>query len=108
MTLPLVVVGAGGFGRETLDVVLALNAHGLEPFFNVLGVIDADPSQINLDRLRARGIAYLGTEADWIAQGISAEFLVAIGSPAVRSHVAALFLGAGYSAATVVHRKSVV
>lgn len=101
--LPLVVVGVGGFGRETLDVIAAVNAHGARPVFNVLGVVDANPSKVNLKRLRARGIAYLGTETEWIAQGESADFLIAIGSPRVRAKVATLFLKAGYSAATVMH-----
>ena len=103
MMIPLVVVGAGGFGRETLDVVAALNAQSKDPVFDLLGVIDADPSGLNLERLRAREVAYLGTEAEWIAQGISANFVVAIGSPNVRENVARLFREAGFSAATIVH-----
>ena len=101
--IPLVVVGAGGFGRETLDVVAALNAQNKRPVFELLGVIDADPSELNLDRLRALNVAFLGTEAEWIAQGKSAEFVVAIGSPKVREKVARFFREAGYSAATIVH-----
>ncbi len=36
-TLPLVILGAGGFARETLDVVDAINA--VSPTWNVLGFI---------------------------------------------------------------------
>lgn len=103
MIRPLVVIGAGGFGRETLDVVAALNEHGPSPVFDVLGVIDANPSAANLDRLRSRGIAYLGTERDWLERRIPADFLVAIGSPALRSQVTRVLLDAGLVAATAVH-----
>ena len=41
MSTPLVVVGAGGFGRDTLDVVEAVNA--VTTRFEILGVLDDDP-----------------------------------------------------------------
>ena len=103
MTRALVVIGAGGFGRETLGVVAALNGASSVPPFLVIGVIDANPSDANLSRLRDLGIAYLGTETDWIARDQAADFLVAIGSPAIRARVTRLFLDAGLAAATVVH-----
>lgn len=91
----LVVVGAGGFGREALDVVEAVGSHRL------LGVLDDSPSDLNLERLAARGIRYLGSVGQWTAAGDRAEYLIAIGSPAARERVAAQF--AGYTAATLVH-----
>ncbi|WP_104131988.1 acetyltransferase [Cryobacterium sp. M91] len=103
MTRALVIVGAGGFGRETLDVVAALNGASAVPPFRVVGVVDAKPSSVNLTRLRSLGISYLGTEADWFRQGQTADFLVAIGAPAVRSTVTRAFLKAGFTAATAVH-----
>lgn len=103
MTRPLVVVGAGGFGRETLDVIAALNAESDVPPFRVVGVLDANPSSANLSRLRALDVEYLGTEVNWFAQGHAADFLVAIGSPSVRAAVTRSFLDAGFTAATVVH-----
>ncbi len=60
----IVVVGAGGFGRETLDVVEALIAAG-EPL-QLLGVVDSGPRQVDLGRLGERGIIYLGTEEEWL------------------------------------------
>jgi sugar O-acyltransferase (sialic acid O-acetyltransferase NeuD family) len=46
---PLLVVGAGGFGRETVEVVRAVNAahedrHG-EPRWDLLGFLDDDPAR---------------------------------------------------------------
>ena len=47
MSRPLVVVGASGFGRESLDVVAAHNAARPDAAFEVLGVLDDGPSEDN-------------------------------------------------------------
>ena len=39
---PLLLIGAGGFGRETLELVRALNR--VEPTFDVVGLLDDDPA----------------------------------------------------------------
>ncbi|TFB55269.1 acetyltransferase [Cryobacterium sp. Sr3] len=108
MSTPLIVVGAGGFGRETLDVVEAINRSVSEPTFDLLGVVDANPSPRNLARLAARGIRYLGTEGEWLIAGVCAEYLVGIGNPAVRQRVDAAFTSAGLTAATAVHPAATV
>ncbi|MGZ4695383.1 MAG: PglD-related sugar-binding protein, partial [Acidimicrobiales bacterium] len=53
---PLVIIGAGGHGREVLDVVEAIN--GLTPRFDVVGVI-ADHADHDL--LARRGASCLGS-----------------------------------------------
>ena len=53
----LVIVGAGGFGREVLDVVEAMNAAGAGVEF--VGFVDDADSSVPL--LERRGAAYLGT-----------------------------------------------
>ena len=67
MTSPerVVVVGASGFGRECLDVLEAMAAAGSP--VEVAGVVDDGPSELNLERLAARGVAYLGTIEEWLA-----------------------------------------
>lgn len=108
MTVPLVMVGAGGFGRESLDVVAAMNASLPEPAFAVLGVVDAAPSELNLRRLADLGVSYLGTEAQWLERGESAEYAIGIGDPAARARLAALFDERGLTAATLVHPAAVI
>ena len=103
MSIPLIIVGAGGFGREELDVVAAINRASAKPKFNVLGVVDANPSAQNLARLETRGVVYLGTDCDWLSGAVRSEYLVGIGNPAVRQRVDAAFSLAGFSAATAVH-----
>jgi sugar O-acyltransferase (sialic acid O-acetyltransferase NeuD family) len=76
----MVVVGAGGFGRETLDV---LEADASAPL--VLGVVDDAPRAVDLERLADRGVTYLGTLAEWGATASPAvRFVLAIGAPDVR------------------------
>jgi len=103
VTTRLVVVGAGGFGRETLDVLRAINRSSQEPVFEVLGVLDSNPSASNLDALNKMQIAWLGGESDWLASGDDASYLIGIGNPAVRERIAQLFDGVGLAAATVIH-----
>lgn len=99
---PVVVIGAGGFGREALDVIDAIGG------YDVLGVLDIDPSAQNLERLAERGTAYLGTEDDWLAAGGSAQYVIGVGEPAKRAQVEEKFSGSGLTAATVIHPSAVI
>lgn len=107
MTTDLIVVGAGGFGRETLDVIEAIARVGAGPQYNVLGVIDDRPSEVNLNRLAARGYRWLGTVAEALA-GAPAHYALAIGTPSVRHRVAEQFDAKGWRAVTLVHPAAVV
>lgn len=82
MTERVVVVGASGFGRESLDVLEAMQAAGAP--LEIVGVIDDRPSPLNLHRLAQRGVEYLGTIDEWLAQDSGEAYLLGIGSPAVR------------------------
>ena len=108
MSTPLVVVGAGGFGRETLDVVESINRCSPNPRFEILGVIDESPSAENLARLKVRDVPYLGTVAEWLGGTRHAHYLIGIGDPAAREQVAAHFDGAGQVAAIAIHPASTI
>ena len=83
----VVVVGASGFGREALDTLEAMQAAGAD--FEIQGVVDDFPSEINLERLRERGIRFLGNRDAWLAEENSAQFFVlGIGAPAIRRKLA--------------------
>jgi sugar O-acyltransferase (sialic acid O-acetyltransferase NeuD family) len=56
MTRPLMLVGAGGFARETLELVHAVNA--VTPTWRVLGLLDDDP---HLHGSRIHGFEVLGS-----------------------------------------------
>lgn len=101
--LPLVIIGAGGFGRETIDVIRSVNRSSSVPIYDLLGVIDSQPSETNLNRLRALGVDYLGSETDWIGASPAMHYLVGVGNPSVRKQIVGRFDAAGYQAATAVH-----
>ncbi|KRB36254.1 acetyltransferase [Microbacterium sp. Root180] len=102
----LVVVGAGGFGRETLDIVAAINRTA--PRFRVAGVVDDSPSQIAKDRLAARDCPYLGVIDEFAEQAPGALFAVAIGSPAARRAVVERLVARGMRPATLIHPSAVI
>lgn len=108
MTVPLVVVGAGGFGRETLDVVEAINRSRDQATFDVLGVIDSAPRRQDLERLQARGIPWIGTPEAWLESDSEALYLIGVGDPAARQRIHQQFQSAGRTAATVVHPSATV
>lgn len=76
----LVVVGAGGHGRELLDVLAEVNRGS--PTWNILGVVDDDPGATNLARLARLGVTHLGP-VDWLEQSPTA-YVLGIGTGAVR------------------------
>lgn len=98
----IIVVGAGGFGREVLDIVEDVNATQ-DAGWRVRGVVDDRPSEINLDRLAARGIPFLGASSDYLASAEPCHYSIGIGSPSVRQSLAQRFDAAGHQAATLVH-----
>jgi len=108
MSTTVVVVGAGGFGREVLDVLRAVNRESATEAYSILGVLDSDPSPVNLERLSRMGVDWLGSEADWLASGNDAEYVIGVGRPAVRRRIAETFEAAGKVAATVIHPKAVI
>jgi len=78
---PLVIVGAGGHGRETLDIVEAINT--AEPTFEVLGFVD--DGDVDGDVLRRRGIELLGpVEA---LRTIEAAHVIAVGNSRTRARL---------------------
>lgn len=103
----MVVVGAGGFGRETLDVLMACNKSADGPSYDIIGVVDSGPSELNLKRLAAMGVRYLGTEREWLERGRRTEYLVGIGSPGVRRLVSQRFDDAGHVPGIAVHPSAV-
>lgn len=99
----LVSIGAGGFGREVVDVVRAIN--DVQPTYRLLGVIDDGPSELNLARLAAQGVPYLGTLAAWAAAGAvgAPEYVIGIGSGATKAKIDATLTQEGLVAATLIH-----
>lgn len=102
------IVGAGGFGRETADLVEALNAEAAAPPWRLLGVTDDALSPDNAGRVQAREIAHLGSLDDLVSGGARPRYVVGIGSPAVRRRIADRLDGAGFTAATLIHPQATI
>lgn len=103
----VVVIGASGFGRETLDVLDAMH----EEFRNieVLGVLDDSPSTSNLRRLSERRVTYLGSVNDFLKNPIAdTRFVVGIGKPAIRQEIQARFVESGRLPFTAIHPNYVI
>lgn len=111
MAEPLVVVGAGGFGRETVEVVRAVNAAHAErhggPRWDLVGFLDDDPARWGT---ALAGISVVGPVAS-VADRPSARVVVCTGNPAnytsKRAIVARLGLDPGRYA-TLVHPAAIV
>ena len=107
MSRGLVVIGAGGFGREALDVLEAVIDAGTE--FRLLGVVDSGPSESNLARLRDRDVPFLGSEDAWLSvdrTGLS--YVVGVGLPGPRERIAGRFDEAGLDPVTLIHPAAVI
>lgn len=102
----LVVIGAGGFGREALSVALAAQKAGTLPF-DSLTAVDDNPTPENLERLSTMGIGFLGPTDGLLAKR-GRYFVVAVGSPSTRARIAANLEARGLEAAIVVHPTAVV
>lgn len=72
----LVIVGAGGFARETAELVLAIN--DATPTFDLLGFLDDDPALHGRERT---GVAVLGP-LELVHELADAVVVVCLGSPA--------------------------
>ena len=108
MTRGLVVVGAGGAGREALDVVEAVIGTGTA--LHLLGVVDSGPSDSNIARLHDRDVPYLGTEDRWLSEEDRAglAYVIGVGLPSARERIARSFDEAGLDPVTLIHPAAVV
>lgn len=109
MSRQIVIIGAGGHGRELLDVLEAWNhAHPRFPY-EVLGVVDDNPSELNLVRLKHRGTKLLGAVDRWISDGDrSVRYLLGLGDSHVRRSMDRILTVAGFTPASVVHPAAVL
>ena len=104
----IIVIGAGGFGRETLDVVAAINVANGDPLWDVIGVIDDAPAEIQVERLRDRGIRLLGGTDDNRGLLDGTCYVVGVGSPATRARIAEKVEAWGARPAVLAHPAAVV
>ncbi|MBI4898226.1 MAG: acetyltransferase [Actinobacteria bacterium] len=94
----LVILGAGGYGREVLQVVRDVNRDASS--WNLLGFLDADA---NLHGGEIKGLPVLG-DVDWLQRDRPPAVAVAVGSPAGRWRAVERLASVGHDDhATLVH-----
>lgn len=98
---PFVIIGAGGHGRELLDLVEAAGCRDL-----FIGFVDDSPSQDSIDRVTRRGAEILGG-LSWVREH-RADWALGIGSSAVRRTIVAQLAGAEGAPVTLVHPSCVI
>lgn len=98
----VVIIGAGGFGREVLDVIEAINAAGGS--LEVLGFVD--DGQVDEQLLVRRGTRLLGPVSSVASLG--ALYVVGIGSSDVRRRIDDALTISGCRAATLIHPAATV
>jgi sugar O-acyltransferase (sialic acid O-acetyltransferase NeuD family) len=93
----LVIIGAGGHGREVLDVVEAINA--VEPTYKVLGFLaDGDGAHEPLARRSAK---ILGPSS--LVDSLDADYVVAIGNPVARAEIDRRCMSKGLLSPILIH-----
>lgn len=93
----LVIIGAGGHGREVLDVVEAINA--VEHTFDFVGFLADGPGAH--EPLTRRGIEILGPSS--LLDSLDAEYVVAIGNPVARASIDQRWMVKGMQSPVLVH-----
>lgn len=99
----IVVIGAGGHGRELLDVIKAINTDTDAPTWDFLGFVDdGEPSRDLLGRL---GASVLG-DRDALFGLAGVHFALGLGSPTSRRRMDETACAAGLRPATLVHPRA--
>jgi sugar O-acyltransferase (sialic acid O-acetyltransferase NeuD family) len=100
----VVIVGAGGFAREVLDILMAVNAQ--HPRYEILGFVD---DNTELWGLELNGVRVLGG-LEWLASARAAGVLatVAVGSPQTRSMLVQKIAAAGLGFCQLTHPSAIL
>lgn len=109
-TEKIVIIGAGGFGREVVSHIRDINAYaeanGLPPQWEILGFIDDGTPDVEL--CHRFGLNHLGGSGHFDALPEGTFYIIAIGNGSVRRKIAERADAAGLRAATLVHPESTI
>ena len=96
---PLVIIGTGGHGRETLDIVEAINAQSAT--FEFLGFIDEHRDNESL--VAARGTHIVGPLESLRDHDRTTRYVIGIGAGKLRRRIDRQLTDWGFEAAVLVH-----
>ena len=95
---PVVVYGAGGYGRETVQLIEDINAHRAR--WDLLGYIDDDPSTHGRE---VNGLPVLGG-LEWLnSEGPNVRIALGVGSPTAKRRIVARVGSDNQRFITIVH-----
>lgn len=100
----VVIVGAGGFGREVLDVLNAANEISNEWIFEGFVADDPPPKDI-LNRINAQ---WLSAVDEFLTSNNPDNYVIGIGNPLMRRSIASRFDQLGWNAATLIHPSAAI
>lgn len=101
---PIVVIGAGGHGREVLDVIEQINEQ--RATYEIVGVLDDGAPDLGL--LAAYGVPFLGAVHTISSLPPLTQYVIGIGSPAARHAIDTRVTAVGRKAATLRHPQTSV
>ncbi len=101
MTTPLIILGAGGFGREVHDVIESINDAQGDDVWELLGFVDNHVE--NPELLRERGAPLLGGDEVLATLPKGTRFVIAIGDGRIRRALDEKATALGLMSAVLVH-----
>lgn len=101
MTTPLVILGAGGFGREVHDVIESINAAEGKAVWELLGYVA--PRVENPELLAERGTPHLGGDDVLHNLPKGTHYVIALGNGRTRRALDEKLTALGLKAAVLVH-----
>jgi sugar O-acyltransferase (sialic acid O-acetyltransferase NeuD family) len=105
----IVIVGAGGHGREVLDIVTAVNEASTNgPRWSVLGFVDDRPTSANIARVNQLGVQLLGPTTVLHEVHGDTRYVIGVGCPRVRAHLGRSIDSSGLRAAQLIHPTATV
>lgn len=108
VSTPIVIIGAGGFGREVLDIIRAKNDEVAESHlgWNFLGFIDdGAPNRERLDRVNATHLGGMSSLAD-LPEGTT--YVIGVGTGSVRRELDRQASAAGFEPETLIHPSATI
>ena len=110
MATPLVILGAGGHGREVLDIVNDINAQPLggspTEHFEFIGFVD--DGEPDMDRLSRIGARFIGPTSTLNDLPEYCKYSIGIGSGAIRRKLDDVATAAGLEPATLIHSSATI
>lgn len=98
----LVIIGAGGFGREIEEYIREINR--VEPSFNILGFADDEHSALSNYSIQSQIICKL----DELEKYRESKFVIAVGDPISRELISNRIHNFGSSLQSIIHPSAVI